>query len=100
MRAAFVKSGRDTLFDDGIKKVQKGITTIEEVLRVTQVYGQTEDEGFEENVSSFRAEAKPAAKGRPKGRAKSTRGRTPLEEADGSDAKSLVLVLDEDGDQA
>ena len=40
MRAAFVKSGRDTLFDDGIKKVQKGITTIEEVLRVTQVTGR------------------------------------------------------------
>ncbi|RKY07511.1 MAG: type II/IV secretion system protein [Planctomycetota bacterium] len=36
MRAAFVESGRATLFDDGIKKVRRQITTIEEVLRVTQ----------------------------------------------------------------
>ncbi|MBN1360009.1 MAG: Flp pilus assembly complex ATPase component TadA [Sedimentisphaerales bacterium] len=50
MRRAFHESGRDTLFDDGIKKVAKGITTIEEVLRVTEVYGRSEDEVFVENL--------------------------------------------------
>jgi len=50
MRRAFRDSGRDTLFDDGIKKVTQGVTTIEEVLRVTEVYGQSEDEAFVENL--------------------------------------------------
>jgi type IV pilus assembly protein PilB len=50
MRRAFRESGRDTLFDDGIKKVIQGITTIEEVLRVTEVYGKSEDEEFIENL--------------------------------------------------
>jgi type IV pilus assembly protein PilB len=51
MRRAFLESGHDTLFDDGLKKVQKGMTTIEEVLRVTEVYGRTEDEVFVENMN-------------------------------------------------
>ena len=50
MRRAFRESGRDTLFDDGIKKVIQGVTTIEEVLRVTEVYGKSEDEEFVENL--------------------------------------------------
>ncbi|HPS55988.1 MAG TPA: GspE/PulE family protein [Sedimentisphaerales bacterium] len=50
MRHAFVKTGADSLYDDGIKKVKKGLTTIEEVLRVTEVYGQSEDEDFVENI--------------------------------------------------
>jgi len=36
MRKAFRASGADSLFEDGIKKVAQGVTTIEEVLRVTQ----------------------------------------------------------------
>ncbi len=108
MRTAFMKSGRDTLFHDGIKKVQRGVTTIEEVLRVTQVYGQSEDEAFEENVCTFKAESRPAAKGRGKARSKSKdaasaarsgRGagvRATSEGDDADDAKSLILVLDED----
>jgi type IV pilus assembly protein PilB len=51
MRRAFRESGRDTLFDDGIKKVIQGITTIEEVLRVTEIYGKNEDEEFTENLN-------------------------------------------------
>ncbi len=50
MRRAFMKAGSDSLYDDGIKKVKKGLTTIEEVLRVTEVYGQNEDEVFVENM--------------------------------------------------
>ena len=50
MRRAFMKSGSDSLYDDGIKKVRKGLTTIEEVLRVTEVYGQSEAEVFVENI--------------------------------------------------
>jgi type IV pilus assembly protein PilB len=50
MRRAFRKSGQLTLFQDGINKVRRGLTTIEEVLRVTEVYGQNENEVFIENV--------------------------------------------------
>jgi type IV pilus assembly protein PilB len=51
MRRAFRASGQDTLFDDGIRKIKAGITTIEEVLRVTEVYGQNEAEVFVENIN-------------------------------------------------
>ncbi|RKY23953.1 MAG: type II/IV secretion system protein [Planctomycetota bacterium] len=50
MRRTFYESGRPCLFDDGIKKVKQGLTTIEEVLRVTEVYGRTEEEVFVENI--------------------------------------------------
>ena len=50
MRHAFHESKHPTLFDDGIEKVKQGLTTIEEVLRVTEVYGQSEEEVFVENV--------------------------------------------------
>ncbi len=50
MRRAFRASGRDTLFDDGMKKIKQGVTTLEEVLRVTEVYGKNEDEVFVENM--------------------------------------------------
>ena len=58
MRDAFMKSGQPSLFDDGMKKVAKGVTTIEEVLRVTQVYGQNEDESFDENICTYRTARK------------------------------------------
>jgi type II secretory ATPase GspE/PulE/Tfp pilus assembly ATPase PilB-like protein len=50
MRRAFRESDQPSLFDDGITKVKQGWTTIEEVLRVTEVYGQKEDEVFVENI--------------------------------------------------
>ena len=50
MRKAFHESGRPSLFNDGIEKVKQGLTTIEEVLRVTEVYGQSEKEVFVENI--------------------------------------------------
>ncbi len=49
MRRVFYESGNATLFHDGMKKVKQGVTTIEEVLRVTEVYGRTEQEVFVEN---------------------------------------------------
>jgi type IV pilus assembly protein PilB len=49
MSRAFAKSGKPTLFMDGMQKVKKGLTTVEEVLRVTEVYGINEDEEFVEN---------------------------------------------------
>lgn len=58
MRKAFMKSKQASLFDDGIKKVQKGVTTIEEVLRVTEVYGQNEEEDCVVNVDSSKAPVK------------------------------------------
>ena len=51
MRRVFRQSKRSSLFDDGIKKIQQGLTTIEEVLRVTEVYGKNEDEVFVENIN-------------------------------------------------
>jgi type IV pilus assembly protein PilB len=50
MRRAFHESGRASLFDDGMRLVKEGVTTVEEVLRVTEVYGQTEDEVFVETM--------------------------------------------------
>jgi type IV pilus assembly protein PilB len=52
MRRIFHESGRRSLYDDGILKVKQGLTTIEEVLRVTEVYGRKEGEAFVENFSS------------------------------------------------
>ena len=49
MRKVFHKSGAHSLFDDGLIKVNQGLTTIEEVLRVTEVYGINENEVFVEN---------------------------------------------------
>jgi len=51
MRHAFHEGGRRSLFDDGILKVKQGLTTIEEVLRVTEVYGKNEKEVFVENYN-------------------------------------------------
>ncbi len=50
MRRAFHASGHASLFEDGMQKVKKGLTTVEEVLRVTEVYGQSEEEEFVENL--------------------------------------------------
>jgi type IV pilus assembly protein PilB len=50
MRRVFHDSGMKSLFDDGITKVKNGLTTIEEVLRVTEIYGKSEKEVFVENV--------------------------------------------------
>jgi len=49
MRRAFQASGLPALFNDGMKKVERGLTTVEEVLRVTEVYGITADEEFIED---------------------------------------------------
>ncbi len=51
MRRAFRQSKSPALYEDGIEKVKKGLTTVEEVLRVTQVYGKSEDEVFVENIN-------------------------------------------------
>ncbi|MBL7106591.1 MAG: Flp pilus assembly complex ATPase component TadA [Phycisphaerae bacterium] len=37
MRKAFHENGCKTLFDDGLEKIKKGQTTMEEILRVTQI---------------------------------------------------------------
>lgn len=37
MRQAFSQSGQASMFDDGVAKIKQGLTTLEEVLRVTQV---------------------------------------------------------------
>lgn len=49
MRRAFHDSGRRCLFDDGILKVKQGMTTIEEVLRVTKIYNEDENVNIAEN---------------------------------------------------
>lgn len=49
MRRAFRESGGTTLFEDGIKKVTRGLTTIEEVLRVTEAFGQDAERELVEN---------------------------------------------------
>ena len=44
IKAAFEKTGALTMYQDGIEKVRKGITTIDEVLRVTEAYEQKPDQ--------------------------------------------------------
>jgi type IV pilus assembly protein PilB len=44
MRKAFAASGWPSLFDDGLAKVKRGITTIEEVLRVTEIAAEIGDD--------------------------------------------------------
>ena len=56
MMRAFVESGSATLFDDGMIKVKNHITTIEEVLRVTEAYGDTEEKDFAAAGSSDKKE--------------------------------------------
>lgn len=43
IQRVFMESKADTLFDDGIKKVKQGLTTIEEVLRVAKAPNYNED---------------------------------------------------------
>jgi type IV pilus assembly protein PilB len=63
MRQAFHESGQKSLYDDGMLKVRSGITTIEEVLRVTEIYGLAAKDTFEENASyaSSKESAEPLA---------------------------------------
>jgi len=44
MRKIFQQTGSKTLFDDGINKVKQGLTTVEEVLKVTQAYDDESEE--------------------------------------------------------
>jgi type IV pilus assembly protein PilB len=44
MRKAFLAGGQPNLFEDGLAKVKKGVTTIEEVLRVSEVSGEMGDD--------------------------------------------------------
>jgi type II secretory ATPase GspE/PulE/Tfp pilus assembly ATPase PilB-like protein len=53
MRSVFRKSGQPCLFDDGIKKVEQGLTTIEEVLRVTEVCGEISEAVSDNNSKSI-----------------------------------------------
>jgi type IV pilus assembly protein PilB len=52
MRRTFHESGRRNLFDDGILKVRQGLTTIEEVLRVTKMYSEKDDPVEDSNPAS------------------------------------------------
>ena len=52
MRSVFRKSGQLCLFDDGLKKVEQGLTTIEEVLRVTEVCNVTSETNTEKSSKS------------------------------------------------
>lgn len=51
MRRTFYESKLSSMFDDGVKKVKQELTTIEEVLRVTEIYGKNENEAFVENIN-------------------------------------------------
>jgi type IV pilus assembly protein PilB len=40
MRKVFARSGQASLYEDGMDKVRQGITTIEEVMRVTEAHAE------------------------------------------------------------
>ncbi|MHC5082920.1 MAG: GspE/PulE family protein [Planctomycetota bacterium] len=52
MHAAFRRSGWPNLFEDGLQKVKKGITTIEEILRVAEVADAAESSLIEDEFKS------------------------------------------------
>ncbi len=51
MRKVFRDSNSRSMFDDGVIKVRQGLTTIEEVLRVTEIHGGPNDNKIVENQS-------------------------------------------------
>jgi len=53
MRTVFRQSGQPCLFDDGMKKVGKGLTTIEEVLRVTEVCNEASEKVSDSELKSL-----------------------------------------------
>lgn len=55
MRSVFRQSGQPCLFDDGIKKAERGLTTIEEVLRVTEVANEVSETVPEKNSKPVRS---------------------------------------------
>lgn len=52
MRKVFAENAQASLYDDGMAKVKQGLTTIEEVLRVTEAYGQSPEEVSVANIVS------------------------------------------------
>jgi type IV pilus assembly protein PilB len=52
MRRMFRENGQGTLFDDGLVKVKQGLTTIEEVLRVTDTCSKTDEVIIDEDADS------------------------------------------------
>jgi len=49
IKAAFEKAGATTLYKDGMAKVKEGITTLDEVLRVTEAYEQKPEQDSADN---------------------------------------------------
>ena len=58
MRRVFRESGRRSLFDDGLVKVKQGLTTIEEVLRVTEACSITSDVVSDEDENHSQSKKK------------------------------------------
>lgn len=56
MRRVFRQSGQPGLFEDGMIKVRQGLTTIEEVLRVTEVYGDASEAVSDKNLKPVQHE--------------------------------------------
>ena len=52
IRRTFIDSGSPTLFNDGMEKVKQGITTVEEILRVTEANDQAADGVCSENMET------------------------------------------------
>lgn len=50
IKATFEKTGAATLYKDGMEKVRKGITTLDEVLRVTEAYEQESHQDSTDNI--------------------------------------------------
>ncbi len=44
IKKAFIASGQPSLFEDGMAKVEQGITTLQEVLRVTEGFGKDDEQ--------------------------------------------------------
>ncbi len=110
MRKAFHESGQDTLFQDGVKKVKHGITTLEEILRVTEA-GHSEGPVAAPEVAAPTTVALSVVESKPRRKAEPPRRKPPVRksssdtesatksgcETGSTKSKNLMLQLGQDG---
>ncbi|NLH16791.1 MAG: type II/IV secretion system protein [Phycisphaerae bacterium] len=111
MRKAFHQSGQDSLFQDGVKKVKHGVTTLEEILRVTEAGHSEAADKPETEVAAPTTVALSVAESKSKRKAEPPRRKPPVRksssesdsaaksspQAASAKSKNLMLQLGQEG---
>jgi type II secretory ATPase GspE/PulE/Tfp pilus assembly ATPase PilB-like protein len=93
MKRAFARSGSNSLFDDGMLKVTQGLTTIEEVLRVTEVFDR-------ESLSGSGIVAEGPKVGEVKAKPKRAAKKLKAKKIDSKPKIDMKIEVDEDADES